>query len=216
MGQILEASIYKVEKIVSNNKKLLFFVVPKVASRSMLNTMVWDSSFGFGGKVFKEDLLTVEAKVPKLCLFTKFAFIRHPLDRIISCYKDKIFKPSEDDERWIIEPRKKMGLFKGMALESFCEFLLSEHGSDEFADRHWVTQDKLLSLYGGEWFPEHVFDVDNQEKWKEFVFQFSDIKKPIVNFNRSGSDELFVPKHLKAKLEERYREDFELLERVKT
>ena len=193
MGQIFwKLQFIKLKKLFRTIKNYCFLLSQKLQADPCLIRWFGIALSGFGGKVFKEDSVTVEAKSRVFCLFTKFAFIRHPLDRIISCYKDKIFKPSEDDERWIIEPRRKWASLKVWPLKASAN-LLSEHGSDEFADRHWVTQDKSISLYGAEWFPEYVFDVDNQEKWKEFVFQFSDTKKPIVNFNRSGSDELFVP-----------------------
>lgn len=60
-----------------------------------------------------------------------------------SCYLDKIM--DEDPIKHARHLYKRRGLEAGMPFEAFAEWLNSPEGSDDFADRHWMSQHRILS-----------------------------------------------------------------------
>ncbi len=209
----MHQSIYKIEKVIDEENKIIFLVNPKVASRSLINTMVWDNNYGFKGKIYRENLNELSENFNLFEGFFIFSLFRDPLDRIISCYKDKFFNPSEDDEKWILKSR---GLKRNMSFKNFLEFLLSQNGSDEFADRHWISQSKIFNLYGKNFYPHKIWLLDDLDKAMGYLFSKLNIfNKEIVHFNKTPDMNLHIPQEYIKQLKIRYEDDFILYKKLK-
>ena len=208
----VQDSIYKIEKIIDAKHKILYLVNPKVASRSLINSMVWDkNSQGFEAEIYKENLNDLAKNFNFFKDYYIFSLIRHPLDRVISCYKDKILDPKPDDEKWIIKPRLNDGLNKNITFDEFIEFLISEKGSDKLADRHWISQSVIFNLYGPQYYPKKIWILNQLNETMKFLFQKINRKHvPIVHFNKTISIEINITNDIKKKIKKRYEEDFEL------
>ena len=75
-----------------------------------------------------------------------FSFVRNPWDRVYSCWKDKVDNAFSKGKIKILS--KFPGLRPFMPFEEFLEWLSSDHGSDEIADRHWLSQVVHLDISG--------------------------------------------------------------------
>lgn len=72
---------------ISSQKKFLWFRVPKVGTRTIL-------------KIFEDSGVILDAEHPYGCYYPprhyvsyyKFAFVRNPWDRVVSCWHDKVLK----------------------------------------------------------------------------------------------------------------------------
>jgi hypothetical protein len=78
---------------------------------------------------------------PEFRRFEIVAFKRNPYTRVVSCWLNKVMAPYESNESYF---RKFKGLKAGMAFADFADWLNSRHGSDERADRHWMSQQPML------------------------------------------------------------------------
>ena len=209
----MHQSIYKIEKVIDEENKILFIVNPKAASRSIMNTMVWEKHYGFNAKIFNENLNEISEQFNFFEDYFIFSLFRNPLERIISCYKDKFFNPSPDDEKWILNSRD---LPRNMSFKDYLDFLLSESGSDQFADRHWISQSKIFNLYGRDFSPHKIWLLEDLNKAMIFLFEKLNVeKKNIVHFNKTPVFDLCIPNEYINKLKIRYKEDFIMYENLK-
>jgi hypothetical protein len=59
----------------------------------------------------------------------------------VSCWLNKVMAPYDSNESYF---RKFKGLEPRMPFPDFAEWLNSRHGSDDRADRHWMSQHPML------------------------------------------------------------------------
>ncbi|MXY16819.1 MAG: sulfotransferase family protein [Acidobacteria bacterium] len=128
----------RVEKIVSHRYRFVWICNPKAASRSLiaaLRTADPDAVL-----VRHRTLEQVYARYPEARPYFRFAFLRHPFERVRSFYADKHALARRDRAayRWFIKPYP--GVRLGMAFAELCRWLDSPCGADAFADRHWLSQ----------------------------------------------------------------------------
>lgn len=126
--------------MVNDSLKLIYIGNPKVASSTM-KTLFMDSMEGSQfflnisySKFAKEHISKHD--------YCKFSFVRDPVERVYSCWQDKISNNKRVADIFIIT--RFRGLYPDMPFEHFVEWLCSADGQDEFADRHWMSQSKLL------------------------------------------------------------------------
>jgi hypothetical protein len=145
--------------------------------------------------------------------FHTCSFVRDPVDRIYSCWKDKITNQNRFADIFIIT--RFRGLYPDMPFAEFITWLLNREGSDENADRHWLSQHKLLANSQGE------VNFDYIGTMKDFSADFNIIAEQVglrnkkigsenssKNERRKLSEELDLETILKIK--KRYVKDYEI------
>ena len=138
----------RAEKVVSHRHRFVWIANPKAGSRSLIAALLAADS---GAVLVREATLAeVYAAFPAARGYFSFAFVRHPVDRAVSCHGDKARGTGN------VSLGTFAGLEAGMDLEAFSAWLATPWGSDAFADRHWLSQDVLLREGPGERLPDFV------------------------------------------------------------
>jgi hypothetical protein len=76
--------------------------------------------------------------------YLKISFVRNSWDRVYSCWQDKISNNKRFADMFIITRFK--GLYPDMPFEEFVDWLCTEYGADQNADRHWMSQHMILGI----------------------------------------------------------------------
>jgi Sulfotransferase family len=135
---------YTSEKVLLRDRGVMFVGVPKVATRSILAALNTAAGGDKQGQLIVElDIQTVMRRYPEASTYFKFTFVRNPWSRAVSCYLDKI--RNDDPIKQARHLHRRRGLKAGMSFEAFAEWLNSQEGSDDVADRHWMSQHRILS-----------------------------------------------------------------------
>ena len=143
----------RAEKIVSRRYRFVWLATPKAASRSLIRVL--GEADPDAVLVRKATLAEVYAGFPEARGYFSFAFVRHPVDRALSCHGDKVARDGN------VALDVFHGLREGMDLDAFCEWLATPWGSDAFADRHWLSQDVLLRETDGGPLPDFLGRFEN-------------------------------------------------------
>ena len=143
------------EKVVSRKYKCLWLCNPKVASRSIIAAL---RAADPDAQVIRDaSVHRLYEDYPETREYYTFAFVRHPVTRAYSFYRDLL----EGHITTIPEkrPRKRgnrrellrvyYGLAKVSTFEEYCEWLNTPYGSDAFANRHFLSQRAHLRLPDG-------------------------------------------------------------------
>ena len=136
--------------IVSRKFGLVCAGIPLCGTRSLKNFFRLNESVDFGERMLRDTITNVLRsegfRDPPLI----FTAVRDPWSRVVSCYEKKIrgayIKSSYKGVRGISILARHDGLRTSMTFDSFVDWLCSESGRDEIADRHWMSQYRFLSL----------------------------------------------------------------------
>lgn len=194
----------RIEILINTERKFVFILNPKVGSRSIIESL----KFRKGTYIVYETNTIVEHLKENKYKFV--AFMREPADRAISCYLQKF---NTTDYR-IRSNHDSLSIDNEMSFEDFANFLLSENGIDDLADKHWMSQSRLLTLSG-------VLPINLIK-----IFSYSEFESVLSRFIWTNfSDNFSVPKMLStsqhrnritmtsaiaSKLEARYADDYSL------
>lgn len=133
----------KSEKVLIPDHGVLFVGVPKVATRSILMALTSATPAGNRPPIIVElDHETLLRRYPEIETYFRFTFVRSPWSRAVSCYRDKI--RNANPIRKTLHLHNRYGLESGMSFDAFAEWLNSAYGSDDVADRHWMSQHRIL------------------------------------------------------------------------
>lgn len=162
------------------------FLTPKVATTTFRRVMTQTDKDTF-------DATPLEASTPEVLAsdefsgFRKFAVVRSPWSRVVSCWSEKVAHPRNDRVRAMLS--RYEGLEEGMPFDAFARWLVTEHGRDEVADRHWASQSLIL---GG----DPTNDLDFIGRYEDLQRDFAEICRrigiepiplPTTNTSASGS-----------------------------
>ncbi|MBK1720332.1 sulfotransferase family 2 domain-containing protein [Thiocystis violacea] len=133
------------EKLFSADKSFLCVVIPKSGSRTLVYGLTEASQcYNFSLDISEK---RIEHFVGEYYEYFKFSVVRNPWARCYSCYKQKIRNPTPIQRALHFNGRK--GLRSNMSFGEFVEWLGTPEGSDERADRHWISQSIVLGLDKG-------------------------------------------------------------------
>jgi hypothetical protein len=169
--------------------RFILTTIPKVGSKSFRNVFLTDPRFVGIVETMDCSLQELRATGDGTSLF-HFSFVRNPWDRVVSCYRDKIFACDAVGKLALIS--RFRGLRPRMPFDEFVEWLCSPDGSDGSADRHWISQHLLLAGKAG------TIDLDFVGKLEHFdedmlrvsqaIPLASPIKLPVLNRSASAGD----------------------------
>ena len=210
LGHLQRSPNTHADKIVSRRHQYLWLRVPKVASSSIIDTIM---SVDDSAELLKfTSTADLYRKYPEIQGYFSFAFIRHPRTRILSCYKDKIQEahPGTMENRDHIAPF--YGLRGGIAFDDFLTWLNTPYGSDAFADSHWLSQTRQVELPDGN-LPDFVGLFENlEDDWREVVATIGLPAMPLTHLNSSSGE---VGNYSNDLITARYADDVALWNRVR-
>jgi chondroitin 4-sulfotransferase 11 len=229
--------------IISDEIRFVYFVVPKVACSSIktallslfeVDTTGYESIgeddtpdldihrlFAGSGYQINKNQLTRRLDRGRYREHFKFAFVRNPWDRLVSCYSDKVMDVKETE---VGEPpfrhvpsEKGSRLYKGMSFAEFVETIYEI--PDEESNMHFVSQYQVVCGPGedGRIMADFVGRFENLEA--DFAVVAEEIggarRLQLPHKLRSTSRESrpytdFYDGRLKDLVYERYREDIEI------
>ena len=161
-------------KLLSHHKRFVWFKIPKVATTS-IETAFRNNDRIYGIRRIKQSPEVIADKYPD---YFKFAFVRNPWSRVVSCYVNKICYPQKRSALMYFSRYKS--LYYRMPFEEFIYFLCSEEGKDENADPHWISQ--------------HLFLYDGSDCMVDFVGRFENLEQDLRSVcNGIGIDDLELP-----------------------
>jgi hypothetical protein len=129
-------------KIVVPESRLLLITIPKVGTKSIEGVFpktAHPNRQYVNCQMSLDQLLREDAAYRN---YFKASFVRNPWNRVASCYLDKVAGRPHMANLAILS--RYSGLWFGMPFEAFVEWLLTPAGSDRCADRHWISQHRIL------------------------------------------------------------------------
>ena len=206
-------------KIISDRFAFIYVGVPLVGTRSIHNIFLnQKTDVNIGIYKEKKPLRILYQEKPHLRDYYKFSFVRNPLKRVVSCYNKKILNANTLGKINLIS--KYRGLSPQMPFEKFVEWLCAEEGSDNFADRHWLSQSIVLD-YPDKWYPkDEIFDIETFQYNMEYILHKIGLNS--CRFSQMGTSQSmdtpplyksyneYYNHDLIAKIGKRYQRDFEL------
>lgn len=162
---------------------LVYIPVPKVVSsgiRQMLRAQQSDEILGASCDTpidaceltrQSEEQLKVSlspAQVAKMGgQYYRFSFVRNPLTRLYSCYRDKVVNAQQYRDRCTLSP---YGIHFGMSFEDFIERVAEI--PDKYSDQHFRSQSAVL-LYKGELLVDYLGKLEQfAEDWEVLSTRF--------------------------------------------
>ena len=136
------------ERILLESKKGVYFPVPKVACSSIKSAICKELDIDYGNNVHKAVPKIFDYKSEDYRDYFKFAFVRNPYHRLVSCYKSKIAKTKKNTPTIIDGVMRGMALrhpgmfYGGMPFDAFLESVVEI--DDKVADDHFKSQHTFL------------------------------------------------------------------------
>jgi hypothetical protein len=189
-------------------QKLLYVPVPKVANRSIKAALATAAGLPFSEgqePYFQTVPLTA---VPDYGDFFRFAFVRHPLDRLVSCYAQKIVLYARQLQMPLLFWRYGRRFWPEM---SFAQFVTAVAAiPDGRADRHFRSQHTFV-------YPQGELAVDFVGRFEQLAQDWAQVQQqtglgPLPHFNPSPHQpfaEMYTPA-LAQMAARRYQQDMEL------
>ena len=220
--------------IVSEANRFVYTFIPKAACSSL--KMALSKQFNVEVDISKEakenvfnDLESFEAMhaadwpiaakhlmlTDRVWDYLKFAIVRNPWDRLVSCYKNKIL--SSGDTNDFYENGVHRALVKNYgdlfnSSMSFADFTDAVCAiPDEFAEDHFRSQHTFVT-HRGEVFVDHIGKLENIEEEWAYLCANVNIDNELGNINvssNSGAYKDYYTDELRDKVAERYQKDIE-------
>lgn len=207
----LKNATKSLEIVIVEDLKLCFLLTPKVGSRSIIKFFEKNSkSFTIYG-----DQATLKS-LKYSYDFRIYSCLRDPISRAISCYKQKFINP---DPR-IKAMHKALGLdtSKAITFSEFCDFLLSNNGRDQVADKHWKSQKALISFDGTldlRIFEDLIMADEIDERLPQLVDKLNHKNMNVERVLQTKDLQVLPTIEDRNKLETRYQIDYEIINNLK-
>lgn len=199
--------------IVCHEYKFLFIGIPKVASQTFLNSLYFDKKIK---RAFKTELLekrpTAQNAFANYPDYYSFSLVRNPWARALSCYNSKIANPDPVKRARILSLYK--GIKPGMSFLDFTRWLLTDDGSDDISDRHWLSQHLMLRDKNGDIKCTQIGNIETLHDDLQIMFRDSGIKAFDLRMRafESGASNYrtFYCDEARSNIAKRYKEDITL------
>lgn len=195
--------------------RVIAFCVPKCANTSIKRAFM--DLLGKTGRAHVQgqfDMVSKWTAAYKYPDFFKFAFVRNPYSRLVSCYNNKV-------QRKIHAPMRRFGITKKTTFEKFIETVFEYH--DSIADQHFrsMSYDLVINddVKTPVLVPDFVGTVETIERdWKYVVKRVYEASgKRLPDLPRANMDETnsrswqdYYTPRLKELVQRRYAMDFEV------
>lgn len=205
--------------VILKNHKAIYIPIPKVACTSLLiacaellemkeipNISSVHSTYFPCVRKFGENSVYKD--------YFKFAFVRNPWDRLVSCYGNKIKKNQNFNDRWYrngvsLGLAKYDGLFKaGMPFDEFANIIADI--PDEDAEKHFRSQHTFLVDEKGDLLIDFVGRFEALDEGLDCIFKHLGVdysKIPHEQKSPHRNYKSYYSESLKARIYERYQKD---------
>ncbi|RWP32241.1 MAG: hypothetical protein EOR03_20975 [Mesorhizobium sp.] len=197
--------------LVSLRHEAIVVTIPKSGSRSLMAAFLdrWSEQEGVWSETTSLQSLLHKDSIRRK--FRVMAVVRNPWDRVYSCYRDKIARLDRGRRRAHRIARYR-GLRPFMPFDDFVSWLGSDEGTDESADRHWVSQSAFLRVKN-EYRCDHVFKLeqiaDEIDRLRDVLGE-PDFQMPRTNiFGNTRARHDVYNSYTRAIVEKRYEEDID-------
>jgi len=159
---------HRYHNIVMHERKAIYFTFPKVASSSIKKVIAKDLGLYRGADIHDLGYPTIPHQYLKRCKgYFKFAFVRNPWDRMVSCYSNKILKDPDftegEYEKGIYKYWAKYNLFyAGMSFPAFVDAVCQIPDSE--ADIHFRCQASFFKTQSGDLTMDFIGRFENLEE----------------------------------------------------
>ena len=187
-----------------NDLKLIYIPIPKVANRSIKEVLA--QKLGMSGKLSAHKYKWHKISLNKVLLHSSFsfAFVRNPLDRLISCYVHKIEMNDIKKNLW------KYGdlVSQDMSFEDFANFVCQT--PDSIADRHFKSQYQFL-YQKEQLIVDYIGKFETiQKDWDQLAIKFNLGQLNHANKSLRVEIDKYYTKELAEKVAKHYKKDIEL------
>lgn len=201
----------KTDLVVSRRHETIIVTIPKSGSRSLLAAFLdrWSESEGVWRETTSLDSLLDRGLLGGG--YQVLAVVRNPWDRAYSCYRDKIARLDRARGRAHRIARYR-GLRPFIPFDAFVEWLGSDEGADEWADRHWASQIAFLRVRN-DYRCDHFFKLEqlaDQMDRLRCVLAEPDLHVPQTNvFGSTSARRDIYNSRTRAIIAKRYEEDID-------
>lgn len=209
------APALKTDVLVSRRHAAMIVTIPKSGSRSLMAAFLdrWSEAEGVWSEATSLGSMLDRGPFRDYCVI---AVVRNPWDRVYSCYRDKIARLDRMHVRAHLIARYR-GLRPFMPFDAFVEWLGSDEGADEWADRHWASQSAFLRVRNG-YRCDHFFKLEQlagQMDRLRSVLAEPSLHIPQINvFGNTTARRDVYNGRTQAIIERRYEEDIERFQYV--
>ena len=200
----------KVEFLVSEKHKIVLLLNPKVASRSLIKGFTTVEGF----HVWEMDVRSANERFSG---YDWYVVVRNPVDRVRSCFRQKV-EMADPIIKARIWKHYSGALHEDLSFSGFIDFVCSEVGRDEIADRHWKSQ---VALFGCSTVEDvfaafdRIFSLDSLGEINDFMSSRYGLDlEPFDQELKTDSSLILLGHGDMDRLKKRYRHDFELYKRV--
>jgi len=208
--------------IVGLKQDFVYYQIPKVGcstikaciakseGRDLINEDPHDTPFAY---------TTVDDSIRLDCF--KFAFIRNPINRLYSCWKDKICErldltrpaaTGEDTGKLAPQFARYTGLYRNMPFEEFAAYVCLI--PDAHADDHFISQYAYITSEEGQIIPSCARFEDLHTVWPHIASRIG-LRTDLDHYQRSSSRaQPELPESLESNLKIRYAIDFTIWDQI--
>jgi len=192
--------IYLIEKY-----NAIFFPIAKVANSSIKIALKE-----------RTEIIEVKKNFAKNSKLFKFAFVRNPYSRLVSCYENKIKKTPLNNLEFKEGVRRHFlsyGITKNTTFKDFVKIV--SHIPDKVSDTHFRSQYTLITDEEGRLIPDFIGKFENLNQDYKKVCEIMGIENPpklshINKTKKKKNYKEYYDKETKKLVQERYKKDFEM------
>jgi hypothetical protein len=202
--------------IISHYYKVVYFPIPKVASSTVKRILHQPDNYQDPSMEIQqiEFPLIRLSEIEKYSSYKKFAIVRNPYDRMLSCYKDKIIRWygwKKQIHPGFVRYNQIFGfkMFKPeMDFEEFMKVI--NKIPDSLSDEHFRSQTRFLPLKRGQLFLDFLIQIEDINQLSLVFPKITLDNLTASNSTKEVKQEILLTDQSKKLIYKRYQKDFEL------